>query len=293
MKPAEFEEKEYEAVLYKQLESNRANVWSPGQVFERHIGIDHAMFVESPRVWRILGRAMARGVFMNRYDWGPLWRNRSRRGLPNFRLNLFIQAKRPFVFRRAPRHIRNVGLIGPGWCFNLNDHQQQALETVAARFGNRAAIVYAAPAFNTVTQLFAHTRNVTVVENSTFPDAVRLREHEKWFYDRPGGNGVANPEAEPSHGPTLDERIEKMRSSQESSQNADASSYLAELSKTILSALDNDKLADNPRVSLFLQEVRTLEKELSSVELLSEEVRYFYHVAAFAEWFNVEWFTIS
>lgn len=293
MQPAEFEEKEYEAVLYEQLESSRANVWSPGQVFEGHIGIDRAMFVESPRVWRTLGRAMARGVFMNRYDWRSIWRRRPRRELPNFRLNLFIQAKRPSVFRRVPRHVRKAGLTGPGWCFNLDVHQQQALERVAARFTDRAAIVYAAPAFHTVVQLFAHTRNVTVVENSTFPDAVRLQGHSKWFYNQPGGNGVPNPDVEYSEGPSLDETIAKLRASQEGTQDASASRRLAELSKTILSALREEELAENPRVALFLEEMSILERELSSLEVLREEVRNFHQVAAFADWFNVEWFTIA
>src|SRR5438552_622087 len=123
MKPAEFEEREYEGVLYNQLENGRTNVWPPGQVFEGHVGFDRAMFVNSPRFWRTLGRTMARGVFLNRYDWEYLWRHRPRRAMPNYRLNLFIQAKRPLVFKRAPRHIGNTGMTAPGWCFDVEAHQ--------------------------------------------------------------------------------------------------------------------------------------------------------------------------
>ena len=52
---AEFEEKEYEAPLYNQLEAGNQNVWSPGQVFESRIGIDHGVLVDNPRFWRHIG----------------------------------------------------------------------------------------------------------------------------------------------------------------------------------------------------------------------------------------------
>jgi hypothetical protein len=293
MKPAEFEEKEYEGFLYSQLETARSNVWSPGQVFERHIGIDRAMFVRSPRVWRTLGRTMAAGVFLNRYNWDHIWHQTRRRPMPNFRLNLFIQAKRPMAFKRAPRHISAAGLNPPGWCFGVEPHQQLALESVASRIGRRAAILYAAPAFHTLTQLFGHARMGTVVKNSTFPDVLRLRGHSKWYYNQAGGNGVANPNAEPSKGPSLDETIEKLLLGEEGAQTTKTSDNLAELSKTILSAIHDGGLKDNPRVARFFEELRLVERELAGLEVLGEEIRNFYSVAAFTEIFNVEWFTIA
>jgi hypothetical protein len=70
---AEFEEREFEAPLYNQLEVGSNLVWSPGQVFEEHIGIDRAIFVESPTFWRLIRRlGPPPGVFLHRYDWDVL-----------------------------------------------------------------------------------------------------------------------------------------------------------------------------------------------------------------------------
>lgn len=40
MKPAEFEEKEYEGPLYNQLERGNRLLWPPGQVLEGYLGFD-------------------------------------------------------------------------------------------------------------------------------------------------------------------------------------------------------------------------------------------------------------
>ena len=53
--PSEFEEKEYEAPLYNQLECGTRLVWSPGQVFEEYIGVDRAIFLRDPVLWRHFG----------------------------------------------------------------------------------------------------------------------------------------------------------------------------------------------------------------------------------------------
>lgn len=89
-RPSEFEEKEFEAPLYNQLECGTRLVWSPGQVFEQYVGFDRALFLYDPALWRFFGVVTApRGVFLDRFHW-PFWRERPRRGLPDFRLNLFI-----------------------------------------------------------------------------------------------------------------------------------------------------------------------------------------------------------
>ncbi len=55
MKSAEFEEREYETPLYNQLTNGNGKVWAPGQVFERHIGIDYAMFLHDERLFHLHG----------------------------------------------------------------------------------------------------------------------------------------------------------------------------------------------------------------------------------------------
>lgn len=53
--PSEFEEKEFEAPLYNQLECGTRLVWSPGLVFEQYVGFDRAMFLYDPALWHLFG----------------------------------------------------------------------------------------------------------------------------------------------------------------------------------------------------------------------------------------------
>lgn len=293
MKPAAFEEKEYEASLYNQLEAGNPNVWSPGQVFEEHLGFDHAALVRNPRFWQLIGRTAPLGAFLNRYDWGFVWRNRSRRPMPNFRLNLFLQAKRPGYYKRVPRHIRAAGMNGPSWCFDVDADQQSALERVSDRLGRRAAIVYASPAFHTASQLYAHIKLGTTIENSTFPEVRQLTGHSKWFYAGPGGNGIANPEPEYSEGHSLYEIIRALQQQQSSISDTNAATELSDLSRTVLAALDSSQLHDNPRVALLFQEIRAIDQELSQFEQIGEPVRALLRMSAFTRFFNIEWYTIK
>lgn len=290
MKPAAFEEKEYEAPLYNQLESH-PNVWAPGQVFEAHIGIDRASLVNSPRFWRLLGRRDPAGVFLNRYDLDFIWRNRARRPLPNFRLNLFIQAKRPKYFKTPPSHMRAAGMSNRGWCFDVNADQQEALEKVAARLGGRAAVVYASPTFHTFSQLYAHTKLGTVIDNSTFPDVSFLTGHSRWYYDVPGGTGMANPNPEFHDGPSLEQIIERLHANREG-ESDNAAEQLRNLSKSVIDALHVGS-ERNARVAFYFDELRAIQRELQPYEQLGELVRPFFEVSAFTGIFNVEWFSVA
>lgn len=218
--------------------------------------------------------------------------------MPNFRLNVFLQAKRSNHHPRAPRHIRAKGIHGPCWSFDVNKDQQAALERVATRLNRKALVAYASPAFHKVSQLYAHTKIGTVIENSTFPEVARLNGHSKWFYNGPGGDGVANPEAEFFEGNSLYQLIDQLRRNQ-TSQESNASENqayeeLQSLSKELISSFeDTAGLNENPRVALFFEEIRTIDYEVRQFEQLGEPIRVFLHVAAFARIFNLEWFTIS
>lgn len=293
MKTAEFEEKEYEGPLYNQLEAGCPHLWSPGQVFEHHIGIDRAMMINNARFWRLLARSIPRGAVLSRYPWDLFPQSHRTRPLPSFRLNLFIQAKRPKSFKQPPRHIRNAGLTGRGWCFDVDAHQQSALEVVATQLGSKAAVVYASPAFHSLLHLYRHTNRSSIIDHSTFPDVARLRGHTRWFYNRAGGDGVANPDAEPTEGPSIFERIEKLRGQGTASEDGNPGRELYALSKSIVTALREGELEDNPRAALFFQELGNIEREIRQYEQIGDAIRPFMEVSAFAESFNVEWLTIS
>lgn len=149
---SEFEEKEFEIPLYNQLGAGTRLVWSPGQVFEEYIGVDHALMLHDAALWRYFSPGLPlRGALLYHHNWDFIWRHRRRRKLPNFRLNLFLQVKRCHYYRRRPRTLKSWLPAGvPCWRFNLDAVQQQALERVAAKLGDRAVVAYAAPAFHRI-----------------------------------------------------------------------------------------------------------------------------------------------
>src|SRR4051812_10052329 len=188
--PSEFEEREFEAPLYNQLENGTAQVWSPGQVFENYVGIDRALFLSDPALWQLFGASTPPvGAFLNRMDLEFLWRRRPRRPLPSFRLNLFIQAKRSYFHEPVPKTLRSELKKERCWRFDINSDQQAALGTLGTSLGNRAVVCYAAPAFHRLIQLYAHTSRGSIVAASTFPLAERLTGHTAFYYWEPGGNG--------------------------------------------------------------------------------------------------------
>jgi hypothetical protein len=289
-RPSEFEEKEYEAPLYNQLErTSTGQVWSPGQVFERLVGIDRALFLSDPALWRILGFRQRRGIILEDIDW-HFWKHRPRRSLPTFRLNLFIQAKRCFFHSERPRRFKRTALASPCWHFDIEVHQQQALEQVAAKINRRAVVCYAAPAFHRCTELYGHTAAGTVNQNSTFPTVAKLKGHGAWYYDRPGGRGVANPDPEEIQGPDIFGLMGGLQ------QNGEGDYSLVGLSREIDESL-SEVPADNPRRAIFFDRRNYVRAQLNQSDGLTDtangEVSAFFDIAVFSETFNLDWYVIK
>ncbi len=245
-KPSEFEEKEYEAPLYNQLESGTNLIWSPGQVFEHHIGIDRAMLLQNPAVWKVFGydRALP-GVLLETYDWNFIWRRRQRRPLPDFKLNLFVQAKRCYFYNRRPGHLKGAALHSPCWRFNIEEVQQEASVGV-------------------------------------------LSGHSAWYFDSPGGSGVANPQPEAIDGPDLSSLLGGFIR-----ENADQRNHsVAQLASLINEGL-SDLGATNSRVGIYFERIRALRRAEEEYFIYSEEARAFADVATFADTFHLEWFVVG
>jgi hypothetical protein len=208
--PAEFEEQAYEAPLYNQLERGNPYVFTPGQVLENKVGFDRGCYISQVALWETLGyKSPLKGAALAYYDWpfgwGPLL---PREQLPKYRMNLFLQVKRPIYYQRKPRAIRSIpGMSGPLWGFRISEHQQRLLEILAAKTRGRAHVSYAAAAFHTKSDLFGHTTRRTIVQNSTFPSVDRLSGHEAWYYRMPGATGAANPKPENIEEPDLLDRV--------------------------------------------------------------------------------------
>jgi len=193
MQKAEFEEKDHEGPLYRELLMESHRFATPGQVFEYAFGIDAALEAQHPLFWDGFGyQNIPSGILLPHYRWGWVWRRYGRqRDLPSFPVNLLIQAKRPDYLKGKRQDFADRGIAGPYWRIHTEDHQQAMLERLERQLQGRCLVVYSGAAFHTLAELYAHTEAKAIVANSSFVRPGRMVDHKTWNYDVPGTIGIA------------------------------------------------------------------------------------------------------
>lgn len=296
MNPADFEEKEYEAALYHQLERGDPRIWAPGQVLEQYLGFDRALFLTDIYFWKLHGFHRPQpGLSPFLEIWPYLPRTPSHRNrLPSFLLNLFVQAKRPFIGRRLARHLNALGSHRPFFKFRVDDEQQKCLEATANLLHDRALVVYAAPVFGTSRELFGHTTSGTVVLNSTFPDIASLSGHSAWYYNQAGATGVVNQGYEAVQLPPLSDRMNTLRSRVEIAAEANTpSTQLPSLAAALRSVIrEAAGLAEPPRAAYLSQEWDRIAAFTEATDA-PPVVTAFLQVDAFARFYNLLWLALG
>lgn len=193
---AEFEEKELEGPINAQL-SMGGPLWSPGQVLEQIVGFDVAIMVDDISFWASVGFGAAPAGLPVLPSWWSSWPSVILRPLfrfrtpPKFRLNLFLQYKRP---ERLTRGQEWPDWKKPYFRFDLTPHQQSALEACAKSLGTGGLAAYGSPAFHRRTELFTHVEKRTLVENTHFAPALQLASHARYTYVTARGAGKAHSE---------------------------------------------------------------------------------------------------
>ncbi len=300
MTPADFEESEYRGPLYNQLERGNHLVWEPGQVFEKHIGIDRAAYVTDPYFWGLHGLiAPMNGVILLDYDWHYIWKNRLKNKiLPDFKLNLFLQAKRPHAGTRPRGEVKKAGIVGDYWKFEITPHQQVALEQMEKTLNGKAIVCYAAPAFHTQAALYEHTKNQSVVPSSSFPPASALTGHGAWYYDNGGLWGVANPDFVRKEFEPLQTRIiNLMERTQSRSVNAGES--LRDLANSLIKST-SEVQEPSPSDTWFQQLLNRVNDHVSSMTELGfvdeeyiQALKNYMQVRAFCNAYRLDWLVIG
>ena len=294
--PAEFEEKEYEHPLNVELLSdNRNPLWTPGQVFEEHFGIDAALHATHPRFWRLFGYThIPHGVILDHFRWGQIWRHTGhRRQLPTFRTNLLLQTKRPHH-----RIVNNTayalhGIAGQYWQFEKTEHQQKALEYLHNRLSNRALICYACAAFHSLTDLYSHTTNQSLVDNSTFVQVHRMTNHHKWVYNQAGTVGIGCSEIEKIEDKNFRDQIKSL-SNLNKGENTPLQNLL-DLEKSAI-GITEELGQKNPVANEFYRRQQIIAKEIGYNLSDAKEIqalRAYLTFATFCDLTNSTWLTIG
>ncbi|WFS20388.1 hypothetical protein P9K38_08635 [Pseudomonas sp. 905_Psudmo1] len=297
MKFADFEESEYRGPLYNQLEWGNHLVWEPGQVFEKHIGIDRSAYCTNDYLWGLHGYdTPLNGVLMHRRHWLFIWSERKKKkSLPNFKLNLFLQAKRPIVLTSGNKNLKTNGIKGGCWKFETTEHQQIALEKLEDKLRGEALVCYASPVFHKQSDLYKHTTNRSIVENSTFPSITSLKGHTAWYYDTPGAVGCANPVYERINEESLVYRINQLVESASYSENeiGDGRRYLSFLAKAILEL--SSECEDYYESAILSEATIEISRFVEEHELEddSQYVKDYLLVREFCFLYKLQWFVLG
>jgi hypothetical protein len=220
--------------------------------------------------------------------------------LPPFKFNLFVQAKRPSFRTRLTKQYRAHGLNSPYWRFDVVPHQQTALKRLKEFVGRRAIVCYACPAFHLQEELYKRQVNNDIVENSSFPDVLKLVNHSAWSFSEPGARGVANSIPESSDGPSLEEQISKLldREIEDDRGLSQWIKNLEYLAKAVNHALEPDveKDAAANETALFLQArhrsaLSVAERYIKQLFGQQEQraMRSFLAVAFFSQIMKLDW----
>lgn len=286
MEPAEFEEKEYEGPLYNQLLFGNHRISTPGQVFENAFGLDAALEAEHPLFWDLFNyKNIPNGIHLRDYKLGWIWRRYGKyRDLPNFPLNLLIQAKRPDYLLGRNSNLARHGINKDYWRFQIRKHQQPLLSRIERQLRNRALVVYASPAFHKLHDLDECTENQNIVENSTFVRPSRLDNHRSWNYNQPGTHGVATTESEF----IKDDLFYNQLSNKLLDIPIDTNPIddLKLLKKTIINVVEGTQ--DNPISVSYLRKINRLKEIIKNEELI-----LYYYIRLFFEMIDTTWLVAS
>jgi hypothetical protein len=220
------------------------------------------------------------------------FRRGSPRRLPTFRLNLFIQAKRPEWGRRVPTRIRSAGLTPPFWRFSIDPDQQRSLEGVASKLGTRALVVYAAPAFHEHRALFLHTRKGTITSASTFPSVRSLTGHETWYYNTPGAKGVANPDVRALEEPSLEDRLGALLQAETVAAEDSWRRNLDSTATAIHDALADERLPETARRAEYFNLLRELRPDTGDLDE-GPAISAFFAIMLFCDLFLMQWYVVE
>jgi hypothetical protein len=294
---AEFEEREFETPLYHQLKVADNHVWSPGQVLEHRVGFDYSALCVDSYFWAIHGlRGPYSGLMLDEIFHRRIWRRSNiSRPLPNFALNLFLQAKRPEVRARLTKALKGGRLTAPYWRIGINADQQNTLERLSRGTRGKALICYATPAFDRLSQLYSHTSSGTIVSHSSFPEARWLIGHDAWNYDSPGAKGVANAEPVEFDEADLLARIARLVNENMNSVDTAYDANLVLLAKIVTACAEGAQQQEGARTALFFQRMSEIDAYMNPFAFgrYGDAIRSYMVVLAFITTFQLQWFVLG
>lgn len=257
---AEFKEKTYETAFVGELWQLTHFLYAPDQCDENLLGFDAAAFVPWQRLLSITpyirGRRRHHFLGISASEIDQFGRELNQR-LPPFKLNLFLQFKRPEFMQR------NNAAEWQFWKqkyfrYKLDSQQQKLLEKISTVGKGRAVAVYAVPAFHQSAVLFQHQIKNAVIENSNVLNAALLTGHSKCTFSKAGSFGMGHSEPEEISSQSIAEIIDQAMSQE----GVPFTRHIKETADLIKQILEND---EERKETLFLARRAIIGGDLSEV----------------------------
>ena len=195
---AEFEEKEFEALLNQQLCAHGSVFYAPGQVLENIIGLDAALTCQDTQFWKLFPGPKPQalypitpspsGILLSGEYWTGL--DSALDHFPAIKFNLFVQHKRPAYLRSGSARQWKYWKQ-PYYRYPLVSHQQSALSHLAKIAQGDALVVYSCPAFISRADLWKHGFGSSLISNTNFALVEGLDGHDEYTFVAPGSSGYA------------------------------------------------------------------------------------------------------
>lgn len=213
---AEFKEKTYETYFLSELARQTNILYSPDQNDEGALGFDGSFLLPLP-TWRMVFpyarfRRWRRLIGISASEIGDFGAELNSH-LPPFRLNLFVQYKRPDWMHRS-NATEWSSWNAPYFRYTIEAKQQSLLEKIVEAAADRAAVVYAAAAFRLNSDLFGHALAGTVIPNSNVCSVEMLNAHNRFTYTEPGSYGIAHSQPEAIESPSLNITLARMENNE-------------------------------------------------------------------------------
>jgi hypothetical protein len=240
---AQFEEKQFEQPLNAELTRAAGDTFLPiGQVLEKHLGFDAAIYTSDLSFWDRFRLSVASGIGPGSPEWGKVTDSKINE-LPPILFNAFIQHKRPYQCK-GPRSTFRRRFGGSYYRFEITSHQQNALARLEMILGYLGIVAYACPAFHTHRSLVTYMLEKKLVAQTCFVKPSLLVGHTRFNYKGPTDEGVANIEPKDVSVIRILEEIKKRYTEQRvMASNTETLQYLGKSARMIALEVPHLKLS--------------------------------------------------
>ena len=267
-----FEEKTYEDYFNTEL-SQRSKIYFPlGQVQEGRLGFDSSANSVDTELWGWLGYPNVASTQYNGVSLRKVAQKMERilsrkiNNMPQMKLNLLFQYKRPVYITRASgnewSHWKK-----PYYRYVVNQKQQDILMQIHTAFGNDVLVTYAAPALSNVNDLVDAHINGKIIEKSNFTKAYELDSHNHNTYIQSGTHSIACSKPQEIENFNLIEAINSYPLTNQNGTIKENKEFITSFGKRLI-ALMEDNMDNRNWISESLIRLNEIYYEFREFELL-------------------------